>query len=257
MKTPLTVVKIGGNVIDNPDLLSQVLSDFVALEGAKILVHGGGKLATQLSANLGIESRFHLGRRITSLEELKMVTMVYAGWINKSIVAQLHACGASALGLCGADGDALRSKKRENAEVDFGYVGDVGQVHSELIAGLLNQQIVPVFSAITHDGNGGLLNTNADTVASEIAKAMSAEFSVKLIYCFDKQGVLSDEKDDDSVLPLLSKTDFELWKQDGALHSGILPKIQNCLAAKESGVAEVYITHALNLNLTNLKTSFQ
>ncbi|MNU78193.1 Acetylglutamate kinase [compost metagenome] len=257
MKKEITIVKIGGNVIDNSDLLSQILSDFTSLSGSKILIHGGGKLASELSSDLGIESQFHEGRRITSSGELKIVTMVYSGWINKSIVAELQSRGANALGLCGADGNVLQARKRSIAEVDFGHVGDIVNVNASFISKLLEQEIVPVFSAITHDGQGGLLNTNADTIACKIAQALVSEYTVKLIYCFEKQGVLFDENDSNSILPTISKPEFKSWSDNGILHSGILPKIQNCFDAKDAGVKEVHITHALNLHLLNPKTSFQ
>lgn len=257
MKKALTIVKIGGNVIDNPELLTPVLEEFATLSGPKILIHGGGKLASKLSTDLGITPQFHDGRRITSSEDLKIVTMVYSGWINKSIVAGLQKSGINALGLCGADGNVLQAEKRQNSDIDFGLVGDIKQVNTRFILSLMQQGIVPVFSAITHDCSGNLLNTNADTIASKIAQAMASEFRVKLIYCFEKQGVLFDEKDPDSILPTISEMEFKTWSASGLIHSGILPKIQNCFDARAAGVEEVYISHALNLNLSNPKTSFQ
>lgn len=256
MGTELTIVKIGGNVIDDAVMLDRVLCDFMELSGAKILVHGGGKSASKLSERLGITSQYHQGRRITSSEELKIVTKVYAGWISKSIVAQLSALGANALGLCGADCNVIRAKKRSATPIDFGFVGDVESVNTVFLKMLLEQEIVPVLSAITHDGTGNLLNTNADTIAGSVAGALAGDFNVRLIYCFEKQGVLFNEEDETSVVSKISKIEFEEWTKKGILHSGILPKIQNCLDAVDSGVGEVYITNAMNLHLDQPKTSF-
>ncbi len=254
MKTSLTIVKIGGNVLDNPIALDEVLSQFVALSGPKILVHGGGKETTSLSEKLGIKAAFHEGRRITTAEELKLATMVYAGWINKTIVAALQAKGAFALGLCGADVSSIVSSKRPVGKVDFGWVGDVQQVNVHAIMHFLKMDVVPVFSAITHDGKGQLLNTNADTIASEIAQAMVSNFAVKLIYCFEKNGVLWNEKDPSQIIPSINLEQFNSWKASGILYAGILPKISNGLKAKAAGVSKVCITNAQNLDLSQSKT---
>jgi acetylglutamate kinase len=256
MKTELTIVKIGGNVIDDPNMLAHVLREFSELPGEKILVHGGGKAASTLSSQLGITSQYHQGRRITSSEELKIVTKVYAGWISKNIVAQLSALGLNAIGLCGADCNVIRATKRSATPIDFGFVGDVESVNSAFLKILLQQEIIPVLSAITHDGKGTLLNTNADTIAGSVAQALAGNFNVKLIYCFEKRGVLFDEKDENSVLSNISKDEFVEWSNKGILHSGILPKIQNCFDAVDAGVKEVHITNPSNLNLTGAKTSF-
>lgn len=240
-KTPITVVKIGGNVIDDATVLDSFLKDFAALEGAKILVHGGGKLATRTAESLGIEAVFHEGRRITDAPMLEVAVMTYAGWINKSITAKLQALGSNAMGFTGADGNLIRSEKRQNTAIDFGFVGDVVSVDAKLLEVLTVLGVVPVFCAVTHDGKGQLLNTNADTIASELAIAGSEYFDVKLQYCFEKKGVLLDVNDDDSVIKTLTFEQFSTLREQGAIHSGMLPKLENCFNALNKGVTQIGI----------------
>lgn len=247
----LTVVKIGGNVIDDAQFLELFLRDFSQIEGSKILIHGGGVLASNMSKQMGLETKMHQGRRITDLETLRLVTMVYAGWINKSIVAKLQALGCNAIGLSGADGNLIPSTKRKPLPIDFGYVGDVDtkRINNELFATLLNGGLCPLMSAITHDQDGNLLNTNADTIASSIAIAMSKEYDVKLIYCFEKNGVLSNPDDDNSLIPTITKLKYLELKANGTVTDGMIPKLDNVFKALEAGVSEVYIKSAKNLNL--------
>ena len=239
----ITVVKIGGNVIDSPEATARFVEAFAALEGPKLLVHGGGKLATRLAAQLGIESRMVDGRRITDRETLDVVTMVYAGLINKRLVAALSAAGCRAIGLSGADGDAVTSVRRAAGAVDYGYVGDIaeGGVNVELLRTLLDAGLTPVFSAITCDGRGTLLNTNADTVASEIAKALAARVETELVFCFEKPGVLSDPEDDTSVIARIDAAAFERLRAEGTVSGGMLPKLENAFAALRCGVKKVII----------------
>jgi len=244
----LTVVKIGGNVIDDAKALEAFLKDFAAIQGAKILVHGGGKLATRTAENLGITAVFHEGRRITDAPMLDVAVMTYAGLINKSITAKLQGFGNNAMGFTGADGNLILSKKRTNTTVDFGLVGDVVSVNSELLKMLLLQDVVPVFSAITHDGNGQLLNTNADTIASTLAIACSNFFDVKLLYCFDKKGVLLDVNSEDSVIKELTFENYNDLKEQGIIHSGMLPKLENCFNALNQGVAQIGIGSPAMIN---------
>lgn len=240
-KPRLTVVKIGGNVIDNPVALKSFLADFSALEGYKILVHGGGKIATKTAEGLGITAVFHEGRRITDKPMLDVAVMTYAGLINKDITAQLQALGNNAMGFTGADGNLILSEKRKNAAVDFGFVGDVLAVNADLLNVLLQQNVVPVFCAITHDVNGQLLNTNADTIASTIAVACAAYFGVKLMYCFEKKGVLMDSENEDTVIKNLTFDTYKTLREQGIIHSGMLPKLENCFNAIDKGVTQIGI----------------
>ncbi|MHA3789549.1 acetylglutamate kinase [Flavobacterium hauense] len=240
-KPPLTVVKIGGNVIDDPVALDSFLKDFAAIRGAKILVHGGGKMATRTAESLGITAVFHEGRRITDAPMLEVAVMTYAGWINKNITAKLQALGDNAMGFTGADGNLIQAKKRENAAVDFGLVGDVVSVNTELLKTLLKQDVVPVFCAVTHDGNGQLLNTNADTIASPLAVACTGHYEVKLLYCFEKKGVLLDVNDEDSVIKTLTFESYNTLREQGAIHSGMLPKLENCFNALNQDVVQIGI----------------
>ena len=208
MKEKLTVIKVGGKIVEEETTLSRLLADFSAIEGHKLLVHGGGRSATKLAARLGIESKMVNGRRITDAETLKVVTMVYGGLVNKNIVAGLQARGVNAIGLTGADMNVIRSVKRPVKEVDYGYVGDVEKVNADFLATLIRQGIVPVMAPLTHDGQGSMLNTNADTIAGETAKALAPLFDVTLVYCFEKKGVLRDENDDDSVIPVITPEEF-------------------------------------------------
>lgn len=239
----LNIIKIGGNVIDNSENLYHFLKDFKDLEGYKILVHGGGKIATQVSESLGIEARLVDGRRITDVETLRVVTMVYGGLVNKNIVAQLQRFGTNAIGLTGADGNLITAKKRPVRTIDYGFVGDIfdGSVNTDGISKLLYAGFTPVFSALTHDGDGQLLNTNADTIASALAVAMSGGFDTTLIYCFEKPGVLMDIDDEDSVIRDINPVRYEELKIQQIIHSGMLPKLDNAFTAIACGVKAVVI----------------
>ena len=257
-KEKLYVIKIGGNIIDDEQKLSSFLKDFAQIfaasshpfKGRGLLVHGGGKLATKMAAQLGIEQKMVDGRRITDAETLKIVTMVYAGLINKNIVAQLQANGCNALGLSGADGNAIKSHKRgsnsplEAGGIDYGFVGDVDVVNTGLLQSLLSQQIAVVLAPITHDGNGLLLNTNADTIAQETAKALSSIYDVELIYSFEKSGVLLDVNDEASVVGKLTPSYYQELKEKQLIFAGMIPKLDNAFAAINSGVSKVIIGKA-------------
>lgn len=243
-KPNLKIIKIGGNIIDDKPALRQFLSDFAALPGHKILVHGGGKLASQLSRKLGLQPQFIEGRRITSADDLEIVTMVYAGWINKSLVAQLQSLGCSAMGLSGADGNSIQARKRPAQPIDFGWVGDVEKVNTPFIQALLEAGTSPVFCPITHDTQGHLLNTNADTIAAELGIAISAAFEVELLYCFEKNGVLENVEDDNSLIPLIDTRRYHQLKAAGAIHQGMLPKMENAFRALKLGVSKVKIGSA-------------
>jgi acetylglutamate kinase len=240
-KPKLNIVKIGGNVIDNELALEAFLSDFAALDGYKILVHGGGKIATKIAESLDITAIFHEGRRITDKPMLDVAVMTYAGLINKSITARLQGLQNNAMGFTGADGNMILSEKRKNTLVDFGYVGDVIAVNAELINVLLLQNVDPVFCAITHDGNGQLFNTNADTIASTIAVACSNYFDVSLTYCFEKNGVLMDADNEASVIKNLTFETYQDLREQKVIHSGMLPKLENCFEALNRGVSTVNI----------------
>ena len=281
----IKVVKIGGNVVDNPALLREFVKDFAAMPGMKVLIHGGGVMASQMQKEMGMVPKMIEGRRVTDEEALKVVTMVYAGWCNKNIVALLQAEGCNAIGLTGADGNAIKARKRPpvhveslGEEVDYGYVGDVTaeSVNAKFIYSLLEKGIVPVFNAINHDGNGNLLNTNADTIASSVAIAMAnyryrtprevcsrceectfcsddgrLTHVTDLIYCFEKDGVLYDKDDDSSVIPEIDREKFAQLKAEGRVADGMIPKLTNSFKAIDSGVAKVIIKHARNLLGTN------
>ena len=277
----IKVIKIGGNIVDNPDLLKQFVKDFAAMPGMKILVHGGGVMASQLQKEMGMVPQMIEGRRVTDEEALKVVTMVYAGWCSKNITALLQAEGCNAIGLSGADGNAIKASRRApvyveslGQDVDYGYVGDVTaeSVNAKFIYSLLERGIVPVFNAINHDGNGNLLNTNADTIASSVAIAM-ANYKYRtprevchrceectfcsddgrlthitdLIYCFEKDGVLYDKDDDSSVIPEITKERFAELKAEGVVADGMIPKLSNSFKAIDRGVRRVVIKHARNL----------
>jgi acetylglutamate kinase len=239
----LYVIKIGGNVIDNSENLHRFLHDFTALDGYKILVHGGGKVATQLSETLGIEAKLVEGRRITDIETLRVVTMVYGGLINKNVVAQLQRFGTNAIGLTGADGDFIRTKKRPVKTIDYGFVGDIDEnsINPENISRLMDAGFTPVFSAITHDGGGQLLNTNADTIASALAVSLAKLYETTLIYCFEKAGVLHDINDEDSIIRDIDPQRYNELKQQQIIHSGMLPKLDNAFTAIGCGVKSVII----------------
>ena len=284
----IKVIKIGGNVVDNPGLLREFVRDFAAMPGMKILVHGGGVMASQMQKAMGMVPQMIEGRRVTDQETLKVVTMVYAGWCNKNITALLQDQGCNAIGLTGADGNAIKADRRPpvyveslGEDVDYGYVGDVSaqSVNAPFIYSLLCRGIVPVFNAINHDGNGNLLNTNADTIASSIAVAMAnyryrtprevccrceecthcsddgkLTHEIELIYCFEKDGVLSDKDDDSSVIPTIDKGMFAELKAEGIVADGMIPKLTNSFKAIDNGVARVVVKHARNL-LNNIGTT--
>lgn len=244
----LTIVKVGGRIVEEEASLHDLLSRFSHIAGHKLLVHGGGRSATRMAEKLGLESQMVDGRRITDAETLKVVTMVYGGLVNKNIVARLQAIGINALGLTGADMNLILSDKRPVKTVDYGYVGDVKEVNTQLLGRLIDMNIVPVLAPLTHDGKGHMLNTNADTIAGETAKAMAALYNVKLVFCFEKKGVLMDENDDDSIIPSLTKSDFERLVSDGVIKGGMIPKLQNAFLSIESGVKEVIIIQASDLD---------
>ena len=249
MKEKLTIVKVGGAVVENELQLSQLLKDFSAIEGRKVLVHGGGRKATKMAERLGIETQMVNGRRITDSDMLEVVTMVYGGLVNKNLVARLQANGINALGLTGADANAIRSHKRppvvvDGSPVDYGFVGDVDTANGEMLGRLIEAGIPPVMAPLTHDGEGHILNTNADTIASETAKALADIYNVTLIFSFEKKGVLSNPDDDDSVIPIITRTLYNKYKADGTISGGMLPKIENALNAVDTGVSKVIITLA-------------
>ena len=251
----LTLIKVGGKIVEEEATLHALLDRFADLPGHKVLVHGGGRSATQLATRLGIESRMVEGRRITDAETLNVVTMVYGGLVNKRIVANLQARGLNALGLTGADMDVIRSMKRPVKEVDYGFVGDVKQVNADLLADLIAKGVVPVMAPLTHDGQGHLLNTNADTIAGETAKALARHFEVTLVYCFEKRGVLRSENDDNSVIPTIDRPSFQQLVSKGIIQGGMIPKVENSLQAVEAGVKAVIITKADAIGLAGEGTT--
>ena len=240
----LTFVKVGGKIVEESESLRQLLTDFSKIEGNKVLVHGGGRSATAMAAKLGIESKMVNGRRITDEETLKVVTMVYGGLVNKQIVAGLQAIGVNALGLTGADLNYMRSEKRPIKEVDYGFVGDVKEVNAGILADLIGKGVVPVLAPLTHDLKGNMLNTNADTIAGEAAKALASYFDVTLVYCFEKKGVLMSESDDESVISEITPALFEKYVAEGIISGGMIPKLENAFEAINDGVKEVVITRA-------------
>ena len=245
MKEKLTIVKVGGAVVEDELQLSHLLKDFCAIEGRKVLVHGGGRKATKMAERLGIETQMVNGRRITDAAMLEVVTMVYGGLVNKNLIAQLQANGVNALGLTGADANAIRSHKRPLKDgIDYGFVGDVDQADGMMLSRLIEAGITPVMAPLTHDGEGHMLNTNADTIASETAKALANIYDVTLIYSFEKKGVLRNPDDDESVIPVITHEDFQQYKADGTISGGMLPKIENALNAVDAGVSKVIITLA-------------
>ncbi|MES2265793.1 MAG: acetylglutamate kinase [Bacteroidota bacterium] len=254
----LHIIKIGGNVIDNSENLHRFLKDFTALEGYKILVHGGGKVATHISESMGIEAKLIDGRRITDIDTLRVVTMVYGGLINKNIVSQLQRYGNNAIGLTGADGDFIRAKKRPVKTIDYGFAGDLfdGSINPENISKLLDGGFTPVFCALTHDGEGQLLNTNADTIASALAVALSKLYETTLVYCFEKKGVLQDINDDDSLIREINPERYEKLKEEQIIHSGMLPKLDNAFTAITCGVRAVIIGNSDDLGQLSKKESF-
>jgi acetylglutamate kinase len=251
----LFIIKVGGAVVEDEAQLRQLLSDFRNIEGRKILVHGGGRRATAIAAKLGIETKMVNGRRVTDAEMLEVVTMVYGGLVNKTIVARLQALGIDAAGLTGADMDCIRSHRRppvsisgQEGTLDYGFVGDVDSVSAAKIAHFIEAGITPVIAPLTHNGQGQMLNTNADTIAAEVAKGMAAEgYDVTLVYCFEKAGVLANADDETSVIPLITSDSFRQLVADGTISGGMLPKIENALAATHAGVSRVLITHSTDL----------
>lgn len=242
MKEKLTIVKVGGKIVEEEESLQQLLSDFSAIPGKKVLIHGGGRSATKMAAQLGIESKMVNGRRITDAEMLNVVTMVYGGLVNKTIVSRLQAEGVNALGLTGADMDIIRSHKRPVKDIDYGFVGDVETVNGELLADLIQKGIVPVIAPLTHDGKGHIFNTNADTMAGETAKGLAQYFDVTLLFCFEKKGVLKDPDDDDSVIPYINEETFKQLVNEGVIQGGMIPKLENSFDAIHAGVSKVIIT---------------
>jgi len=244
---PLTIVKVGGKIVEEASSLDGLLQRFSVLEGSKLLVHGGGRSATALAAQLGIETKMVNGRRVTDAEMLKVVTMVYGGLVNKNIVAGLQASGVNALGLTGADMNIMRSEKRPVKEVDYGFVGDVKEVSAGLLSSLIGQGVVPVLAPLTHDKKGSLLNTNADVIAGEAAMALADFFDVTLVFCFEKKGVLSNEADDDSVIPVITPALYEQYVSQGVIQGGMIPKLDNAFESLRRGVKRVIITEASQL----------
>lgn len=243
----LYVIKIGGNIIDDAKRLEAFLEQFAAVQGYKILVHGGGKLATKLAEQMGVQQQMVEGRRITDAETLKIVTMVYAGHINKNIVAKLQSKGANAIGMTGADAGIIRAHKRVHATIDYGFVGDIDAVDSMKLHQLIQQNLTIVLAPITDDGNGQLLNTNADTIAQEIAKSMSHLYATHLIYSFEKKGVLMDVNDEKSVIPMINSELYQQLKSDNKIFAGMLPKLDNAFSAIQAGVKQVIIGQAEEL----------
>ncbi|GAB3289154.1 acetylglutamate kinase [Hymenobacter tenuis] len=250
MREGLKIFKIGGGIIDDEAQLGHFLTELARIPGRKILVHGGGKGASQMLLDLGIEPQMVQGRRITDAATLDIVTMFYAGKTNKQVVALLQAAGVNALGLSGADGNAIRAVKRPVKEIDYGFVGDLpeGSINITLLGQLLQAGITPVFCAITHDGLGQLLNTNADTIASTLARALAVAYEVELHFCFEKDGVLSDINDEQSVIPQIVPAQYQQLKAEGIIAAGMVPKLDNAFAALEAGVERVVIENALKIN---------
>lgn len=247
MKDKLTIIKVGGKIVEEEASLNSLLRDFAAIDGFKLLVHGGGRSATKVAASLGIETKMVDGRRVTDDAMLDVVTMVYGGLVNKKVVARLQALGVDALGANGADMDIIRSHRRPVKSVDYGWVGDVDRVNGEALSALLRSGVVPVIAPLTHDGDGHLLNTNADTMAGETAKGLAPYFDVNLVYCFEKPGVLRDENDDSSVIPEINRELFLSLKEEGIVSGGMIPKLENALSAVDAGVCRVIITMASSL----------
>ena len=241
IKESLHIIKIGGNIINDKKVLSSFLSDFSQIKGFKILVHGGGNKATEIANDMGLKPKMIGGRRITDVSNLEVVTMVYAGLLNKNITAQLQLHYCNAIGLSGADANCIKAHKRIVKDIDYGFAGDVDKVNSEAIKLFLENEITPVFCAITHDKKGQLLNTNADTIASEIAKALSADYEVELVYCFEKNGVMKDVNIENSVIEHINKERYEDLKQKNIIAEGMLPKLENCFEALKNGVKKVII----------------
>jgi acetylglutamate kinase len=244
---PILITKIGGNVLDDEDETIRFLEQFIKHPQPKVLIHGGGKIATDVSARMGIETKMIDGRRITDLETLRVTTMVYAGWTNKTLVAHLQSMGIDALGISGVDLNLIQAIKRPVKEIDYGWVGDVSGVNIPRWSFLIDQGILPVLCAITHDMKGHLLNTNADTMAAEVAMALSEKYAVQLVYCFEKRGVMLDQNDESSVIKCLTREDFDTYKQSGVISKGMIPKLENAFKASAKGIKDVYICAAQDI----------
>ena len=244
----LYVIKIGGNIVDNPALLTTCLEAFSKVKGQAILVHGGGKMATSMAQSMGVEQTLIDGRRITDEASLKIVTMVYAGYINKNIVAQLQALGVPAMGLSGVDGNLIQAHKRNHAKIDYGFVGDIDSVNTDLLLQLLSSNTKLVVAPITHDGKGQLLNTNADTIAQSLATALATKYNVRLIYGFEKEGVLKDINEPSSVIARMDPSIYATLKDQKIIFEGMIPKIDNAFEALDKGVASVIIGKAEKMN---------
>lgn len=244
MRNHITIIKVGGKIVENDTSLAALLRDFAKVEGRKLLVHGGGRSATQMAERLGIETKMVDGRRVTDAAMLEVVTMVYGGLVNKRIVAGLQAEGVNALGITGADMNAVLADKRPVKTVDYGWVGDVKQVNAEAVSTIIESGCCPVLAPLTHDGKGHMLNTNADTMAGEMAKALAKTYDVTLMYCFEKAGVLADENDDNSLIPTITPAVLDDLKARGIVTGGMLPKLDNAMACVKAGVATVVITRA-------------
>lgn len=253
MKLKLNIIKIGGNVINDEVALASLLKDFSKLDGLKLLVHGGGKKATEFSNKLQLEPKMIGGRRVTDEANLEVVTMVYAGLLNKNIVALLQKNNCNAIGLSGADGNAIKAHKRIVKDIDYGFAGDVDHIETDTIFVLLNNGLIPVFCAITHDKNGQLLNTNADTIASELASALAIIYDVSLTYVFEKKGVLKDINDEDSVIENIDSNSYKKLKNEGVIADGMLPKLQNCFYALNKGVSEIHIANTYFIKDKNIQ----
>lgn len=243
-KKKLTVVKVGGKILEEESTLAALLEHFSKIEGAKVLVHGGGRSATQLAGKLGVETKMIDGRRVTDDDMLEIVTMVYGGLINKKVVARLQALGVNALGITGADLNIIKSHRRPVKDVDYGWVGDVDKVDGSMLAALIDKGVVPIIAPLTHDGEGHMLNTNADTMAGETALGLVPHYDVELVFCFEKSGVLRDENDESSVIPVIDRGTFEDLKREGVITGGMIPKVENSLKSIEKGVKKVVITKA-------------
>ncbi len=241
MKPKLKIVKVGGKLIEDEQKFKQFLSDFSKIDTPRILIHGGGNFATEIAIKLGYKTKMLDGRRITDANSMQVITMVYGGLISKNIVADLQKLGTNAIGLCGADARSIVSRKRPVKEVDYGYVGDIESVNVNFISSLLDQDITPVFSAISYSDEGEILNSNADSVAAEISKAMSKDYETELYYCFEKKGVLTNSEDDESVIEYLNKEKYQKLLKEKLISDGMLPKLYNCFQALEYGVSSIFL----------------
>lgn len=250
----LTIVKVGGKIVEEEASLKQLLADFSSIEGKKLLVHGGGRSATRMAERLGIATQMVEGRRITDTPMLEVVTMVYGGLVNKTIVARLQALGINALGMTGADMNIMLSDRRPVKTIDYGWVGDVRRADGVALSRLIDSGVVTVIAPLTHDGKGNMLNTNADTMAGETAKALAKHYRVTLVFCFEKNGVLRDENDDNSVIPSITPEEYAQLRAEGIVQGGMIPKLDNSFATLSAGVNEVIITKASNLHNLSLGT---